>query len=69
MLLHPLLKELLVCPQSRGELEERADGLFCAQSGLLYPIRDGIPVMLVEEATKVDDATLAQATSFAGDAA
>ena len=53
MSLHPLLKELLVCPQSGGELEERADGLFCAESGLLYPVRDGIPVMLVEEATKI----------------
>lgn len=56
MSLHPALKELLVCPQDRAELEERNDGLFCASCGLLYPIRDGIPVMLVEEATQLDNA-------------
>ena len=53
MTLHPALKELLVCPQDRAELEECEDGLFCASCGLLYPIRDGIPIMLIEEATKI----------------
>ena len=53
MPLDSALKELLVCPQCRGELEERQDGLLCARDGLLFPIRDGLPVMLLEEATKI----------------
>lgn len=58
MPLDSALKELLVCPQCRGTLEERPDGLLCAREDLLFPIRDGLPVMLLEEATKVSaDAT------------
>lgn len=53
MPLDATLKELLVCPQCRGELEERRDGLLCAREGLLFPMRDGLPVMLLEEATKI----------------
>lgn len=55
MALHSLLKELLVCPQCRGEIEERDNGLLCASCGLLFPIdkQGDFPVMLVEEATKV----------------
>lgn len=53
MPLAALLKEILVCPQCHGELQERADGLFCAHDALLFPIRDGLPVMLLEEAIKV----------------
>ncbi len=56
MPLDAALKELLVCPQCHGELEERADGLLCARDGLLFPIRE-FPVMLIEEATKVEPST------------
>jgi hypothetical protein len=46
------LLEILVCPVSKGPLEYDKDHqeLVCAASGLAYPIRDGIPVMLENEA-------------------
>jgi len=49
------LLSILVCPVSKGELEylpERQE-LVCWASGLAYPIRDGIPVMLEAEARKL----------------
>ncbi|MCP3982581.1 MAG: Trm112 family protein [bacterium] len=47
------LMEILVCPACRGGLrEDEADsGLECLECGRIYPIRDGIPVMLVDEAS------------------
>ena len=53
MPIHSALKELLICPQCHGELQEQDGGLLCARDGLLFPIRD-FPVMLVEEATKIE---------------
>ena len=75
MAVDPELLEILVCPQTKGELElvtlpeetrrELAEkyrehfrdedpvveeGLYCAQSKLIYPIVSDIPIMLVEEA-------------------
>jgi uncharacterized protein len=46
------LLEILVCPVSKTSLVYRKDReeLWCRGSGLAYPIRDGIPVMLEEEA-------------------
>ena len=51
------LLEILVCPVSRGPLVYRRDlnELWCQQSGLAYPVRDGIPVMLEEEARALTD--------------
>jgi len=51
-LLDPLLQEILVCPQCHGALreDEPALRLHCEQCGLAFPVRDGIPVMLVDEA-------------------
>lgn len=51
----PKLLEILVCPVSRGKLEydRAAQELICRDSGLAYPIRDGIPIMLPEEARKI----------------
>ncbi len=51
----PLSKELLAilaCPQCKGALRltEKEDGLVCGRCRLLYEIRDGIPVMLIDEA-------------------
>ncbi|HEX8834423.1 MAG TPA: Trm112 family protein [Abditibacteriaceae bacterium] len=48
------LQELLVCPDCRGELEadEAASKLRCLGCGLAYPVRDGLPTMLVSEADK-----------------
>ena len=49
------LLEILACPKCEGTvyLAEKKDGLVCSSCGLLYPIRDGIPVMLVDEAVKL----------------
>ena len=46
------LLEILVCPKCRGELEYRAaeSTLTCHQCRLVYPVRDGIPIMLIDEA-------------------
>ena len=49
------LLDILVCPVSKKTLsyDESTNELICKESGLAYPIRDGIPVMLPEEARKV----------------
>ncbi len=44
------LLELLACPACHGGLRQEQDRLACARCGRRYPIRDGIPVLLVEEA-------------------
>ena len=53
----PRLLEILVCPVSRGVLEydRAASELISRSAGLAYPIRDGIPIMLPEEARRIDD--------------
>lgn len=53
MSLAPELLALLVCPKCKGELVYRSDEqqLLCAACRLAYPVRDDIPVMLVDEAT------------------
>jgi uncharacterized protein YbaR (Trm112 family) len=49
------LLELLVCPLTRAMLsyDEAAGELISKAAGLAYPVRDGIPVMLPEEARKI----------------
>jgi uncharacterized protein YbaR (Trm112 family) len=52
----PKLLEILVCPVTKGPLRydrERGE-LVSERAGLAYPIRDGIPIMLPEEARKLD---------------
>ncbi|MEW6417825.1 MAG: Trm112 family protein [Nitrospirota bacterium] len=46
------LLEILACPKCKGDirLAEKGDGLICKRCKLLYPIKDGIPVMLINEA-------------------
>jgi uncharacterized protein YbaR (Trm112 family) len=53
MTLPPQLLEILVCPKCRGALEYRPDesALVCHACRLRYAVRDGIPVMLIDEAT------------------
>jgi uncharacterized protein YbaR (Trm112 family) len=53
----PKLLEILVCPLTKGPLEyDKAKGeLISKQANLAYPIRDGIPIMLVDEARPLDD--------------
>lgn len=52
------LLELLVCPVSKASLSyhKETEELWCRASGLAYPIRDGIPVMLEAEARQLSDA-------------
>jgi len=49
----PKLLEILVCPLCKGKLVVRKDVLICKADRLGYPIKDGIPVMLEEEARKL----------------
>jgi uncharacterized protein len=46
------LLEILVCPKCKGDLEmsENEDGLDCKPCALKYPIKDDIPIMLIDEA-------------------
>lgn len=51
-LIDPELAAILVCPVDRSDLteDEATSHLVCSECGRRYPVRDGIPVMLVEEA-------------------
>ena len=55
MSLDPALLEILVCPVTRTPLRYDAQGqeLISEAAGLAFPIRDGVPVMLVEEARPI----------------
>jgi len=57
-LIDPDLLAIMQCPSCSGELVERREppALVCTECGLQYPVRDGIPVMLVEEATRPEEA-------------
>ena len=46
------LLEILACPACKGDVEERNDKIICLKCGLKYPVKDGIPVMLIDEAEK-----------------
>ena len=53
MSLSPQLLAILVCPKCKGALtyREAEQALDCAACRLRYPVRDGIPIMLIDEAT------------------
>jgi uncharacterized protein YbaR (Trm112 family) len=53
MTLSPKLLAILVCPKCKGTLEYREgeSALVCAACRLRYPVRDDIPIMLIDEAT------------------
>ncbi|HKS90243.1 MAG TPA: Trm112 family protein [Stellaceae bacterium] len=53
----PKLLEILVCPLTKGPLryDRAAQELVSEEAGLAYPIRDGIPIMLVDEARPLRD--------------
>lgn len=52
----PKLLEILVCPLTKGPLDyDRTAGeLVSKKAGLAYPVRDGIPIMLPDEARRLD---------------
>ncbi|WP_422369364.1 Trm112 family protein [Pelagibius sp.] len=53
----PKLLEILVCPLTKAPLDydSEAQELISRQARLAFPIRDGIPIMLVDEARRLDD--------------
>jgi uncharacterized protein YbaR (Trm112 family) len=67
MTLDPLLIDVLACPEDKGPLWYFADEqvLFNPRLHRTYPVRDGIPVMLIDEATTVDAAEDARLTAAA----
>ena len=65
------LLKILVCPEDKGSLELVDQGKFLLnpRNGYKYPIRNGIPVMLIEEGKKYRDADAVQSASTNGAAA
>jgi len=59
MNIEPGLLDIIVCPSCRGALavDETASELVCTSCGLAYPVRDDIPVLLVDEARRPDAST------------
>ena len=59
MEIDPKLLDILVCPLTKGPLmyDRNAQELVSDQAQLAYPIRDGIPIMLVDEARPIDPAS------------
>jgi len=57
MSLDPALLEILACPECRGDVTECADSawLRCGGCGRRYPVREGIPGMLLEESEKASE--------------
>lgn len=53
----PTLLEILVCPVTKGSLkyDREKQELISEKAGLAFPIRDGIPIMLADEAREIDD--------------
>ena len=49
-MLDPKLLEVLACPACHEELREEGNALVCASCGRRYPVRHGIPILLLEEA-------------------
>jgi uncharacterized protein YbaR (Trm112 family) len=54
----PSLMEILVCPESHARLIQAGDWLYSTDPGTRrrYPIREGIPIMLIDESEMVDEA-------------
>ena len=61
----PKLLEILVCPLTKGPLryDREAGELISEQAGLAFPIRDGIPIMLIDEARRLDDGSSPSAST------
>ena len=51
------LLDILVCPKCKGDIyvNESGDGLICDKCKLLYEIKDDIPIMLIDEAKKIEE--------------
>ncbi|MBT8763484.1 Trm112 family protein [Desulfohalobiaceae bacterium Ax17] len=57
MTLNKDLLDILACPKCKGDLilTQKEDGLICETCSLVYPIKEEIPIMLIEEAIKLDE--------------
>ena len=57
MSLNKVLLEVLACPQCKGDIEpvDNEEGLKCPVCAVVYPIKDEIPIMLIDEAVPVAD--------------
>ena len=55
--LDPRMLDLLVCPQTRGPLrwDEEAQELVSENARLAFPVRDGVPILLISEGRPLDD--------------
>ncbi len=49
------LLKILACPACKADVTLEGEEIVCTRCGLRYPIKDGIPIMLVEEAKKPED--------------
>ena len=60
-MIDPKLLEILVCPVTKGPLEynKQTNELVSKAARLAYPVRDGFPVLLEEEARELDESELA----------
>jgi len=56
MAINSELLEILACPKCKGDvrLTDEQDGLICDGCKLMYPIKDDIPVMLIDEAIRLE---------------
>jgi len=60
MSLPPELLDILVCPKCKGPLEHHEgppEALICRSERLVFDVEEGIPIMLIEEATPLDENT------------
>ncbi|MGA1344696.1 MAG: Trm112 family protein [Ilumatobacteraceae bacterium] len=67
MSLDPMLLEIIVCPEDKGPLDhiESEGVLLNRRLRRTYAVRDGIPVLLIEEATTIDEDELARLVAIA----
>ena len=46
------LIDILICPACKGDVELKKNKIVCKKCGKRYPVKDGIPIMLIDEAEK-----------------
>jgi uncharacterized protein YbaR (Trm112 family) len=49
-MINPELLEILCCPLGKAELKIEGETLICTKCGVIFPVRDNIPVLLIDEA-------------------
>ena len=58
----PEVRDLIVCPRCRGELEDVASGLLCRADSVVFPVESGVPFLADECARKANQADLGAET-------